>query len=113
MKKLSTTLFVLISLLGASSAFAHCWWDHGIRYCDGDDAGGALAFLASLYTTSTAAVNSDDRAIYIQNVQDDAAAYLAGGSESALLQEAIQNLRTGKNMTGSDAQIATDLVTAN
>ena len=116
MKKITVSLLVLISLVASSSAFAdRCWRDNdGYRHCgEGDDDGsGALAILASLYTTSTAAVNNDDRAIYIQNVQDDAAAFLAGNTESALLQEAVRNLRTATGKTGTDAQIATELVTA-
>lgn len=108
MKKLNVALIALMSILGASLAQADRCWHH--------DCGGGpvnfLAFLETLYTSSTLEVTANDRAVYIQDVQEDAANYIAGGEETAVLQNAIQNLRTGASATGSDKDIAAQLVSS-
>lgn len=107
MKKLSVVLIAMMTLLSVSLAQADGCWHH---HCDGDGDGGLLAVLVTLYTTSSIEVNSDDRAVYIQNVQEDAANFVAGGEETALLQEAINNLRSANSVVGSDKDIANALV---
>lgn len=108
--KRSISLLLAVLTLATASAYAdrgyHCGYYH---HCHDDD-GGLLEILLSLYTTTTTDAPYDDRAIYVQNVQDDAAAYLAGGEESALLQEAMTQLRAEKGVTGTDAEIASQLI---
>lgn len=109
MKKLGMATIAMMTLLSASLAQADGCWHHD---CGDDGAGNFLAILATLYTTSTVGVNADDRAVYIQGVREDAANYIAGGQETAVLQNAIQNLRADAHVTGSDKDIAEQLVSS-
>lgn len=70
----------------------------------------ATSLATSLWTGTTSNQKDDNRAIYIQALQDDAAAYLAGADESALLQEAIVQLREKQGLSGSDSEIAASLI---
>jgi hypothetical protein len=112
MKKI--TLFtVLMTSLALASAAAQADRHHD---GDGDDNGlSSFEVLATFATTTTVNQNDDERAVYVQQVHEDAANYLTQGTVTALLQEAMTNLRTQLQSEGAaatDAQIATGLMTS-
>jgi hypothetical protein len=80
------------------------------------EGGGFLDFLASCYTLSTFSAVVNSKEAYIQGVQDDATGMLAGEPETAMLHEAIYNLRTndtsGKVVAGDDFAVAAQIVGA-
>jgi hypothetical protein len=112
MKKIGIVVLSLMTLASASLANAgYCNW-HPCGPGPGAADGLLNALLTSYSLLTTTAVNQDDRAAYVQNVQDDAAVYVAGGDESATLKEAIAHLRSTNQVSGSDQEIAAQIVSA-
>jgi hypothetical protein len=86
---------------------------HGHEGHEGD--GDLLNLLLSVITLQDISLTESQngqqaRLIYIQNVKDDAADFVAGGVETAELSEAIAKLRMVAGVSGTDEEIAARLI---
>ena len=111
MKKI-TSLFLALFVATLSMSLTATAHADRCYYEDCDNGLSAFLVTLDLYSLTTTA-SQDDRAVYIQQIHEDAATYLAEGTETALLQEAVQNSERAlqaQGQTATETQIATALL---
>lgn len=113
MKKTILSALVLASVL-VGAQMAHAFEITGLVIAIPLEASIDVTALVVAPTATTAgAADMDDKQAYFAQLRDDAVEQVAdGGAPSAILADAIQQIRTQTGTTASDSDLALDIVKA-